>query len=136
MRNTIAWWAANPVAANLLMLGILLAGLLGFVAMEREAFPVFKPNQVVIEVIWPGAAPQEVEEQVVIRLEAALNGLDSVYRHYATATEGMARIEVHTMQSQIWNLSSMMSKMLWMLSTACRGISSSRVLHGWSTAAK
>ena len=100
MRNTIAWWAANPVAANLLMLGILLAGLLGFVAMEREAFPVFKPNQVVIEVIWPGAAPQEVEEQVVIRLEAALNGLDSVYRHYATATEGMARIEVHTLPSQ------------------------------------
>jgi multidrug efflux pump subunit AcrB len=100
MRNTIAWWAANPVAANLLMFGILLAGLLGFVAMEREAFPVFKPNQVVIEVIWPGAAPQEVEEQVVTRLEAALNGLDSVYRHYSTATESMARIEVHTLPSQ------------------------------------
>ena len=100
MERIIAWWASNPVAANLLMFGILLAGLLGFLAMEREAFPVFKPHQVVIEVVWPGAAPQEVEEQIVMRIEAALSGLESVYRYYSTATENFARIEVHTLPSQ------------------------------------
>ena len=86
MKNIIAWWANNPVAANLLMVGILLAGLLGFMNVEREAFPSFKPNQVNINVPWPGAAPQEVEEQIIIRIEEALNELDGVYRVYATAS--------------------------------------------------
>ena len=96
MKNIIAWWANNPVAANLLMVGILLAGLLGFMTVEREAFPSFKPNQVNINVPWPGAAPQEVEEQIIIRIEEALNELDGVYRVYATAFEGAANIEVLT----------------------------------------
>ena len=96
MEKIIAWWAKNPVAANLLMVGILLAGVLGFVGMEREAFPVFKPNQVEISVPWPGAAPQEVEEQIVMRIEEALNELDNVYRVYATAFENAAQIRVLT----------------------------------------
>jgi len=73
MRKLIAWWATNTVAANLLMVGIVLAGILGFIAMEREAFPNFKPNQVSIEVTWLGAAPQEIEEQVVVRIENAID---------------------------------------------------------------
>lgn len=96
MKNLISWWARNPVAANLLMVGILLAGFLGFVGMEREAFPLFKPNQVGITVPWPGAAPQEVEEQIVLRIEEALNELDNVYRVYATAAENVANIQVLT----------------------------------------
>ena len=96
MKSLIAWWVHNPVASNLLMVGILLAGYLGFVSMEREAFPFFKPNQVEIEVAWPGAAPQEVEEQIILRIEEALTGVDNVYRVYSTATENMARLEVLT----------------------------------------
>lgn len=95
----IGWWARNPVAANLLMAGIFLAGFLGFNSMEREAFPVFKPHQVSVEVVWPGAAPQEVEEQIVIRIEQALKDVGSVYRVYSSAREGFARLEVHTLPS-------------------------------------
>ncbi|MEE4190712.1 MAG: efflux RND transporter permease subunit [Halieaceae bacterium] len=96
MKKLIAWWVHNPVAANLLMVGILLAGFLGFNAMEREAFPFFKPNQVEIEVTWPGAAPQEVEEQIILRIEEALKGVDNVYRVYSTAAENLARLDVQT----------------------------------------
>ena len=96
MKRLIAWWVYNPVAANLLMVGILLAGYLGFVSMEREAFPFFKPNQVEIEITWPGAAPQEVEEQIILRIEEALKGVDNVYRVYATASENLARLDVLT----------------------------------------
>tara|TARA_R110000772_G_scaffold141114_8_gene250613 strand:+ start:44814 stop:47945 length:3132 start_codon:yes stop_codon:yes gene_type:complete len=96
MRAFIGWWVHNPVAANLLMVGILLAGALGFVSMEREAFPRFEINQVEIEVTWPGAAPQEVEEQVVLRIEESLDDLDNVKRVSSTASEGLARLEVST----------------------------------------
>ena len=96
MKRLIAWWVHNPVAANLLMVGILLAGGLGFLTVEREAFPFFKPNQVEIEVTWPGAAPQEVEEQIILRIEEALKGVDNVYRVYSTASENLARLDVLT----------------------------------------
>ena len=96
MKQMIAWWAKNPVASNLLMVGIVLAGILGFFAMERETFPSFKPSQVRIEFVWPGAAPQEVEEQIIVRVEEALSNLDNVYRIYSTATENYGEIEILT----------------------------------------
>ena len=39
MRSLIAWWADNHVAANLLMIAIIIAGILGFNKLEREIFP-------------------------------------------------------------------------------------------------
>lgn len=96
MERLIGWWVHNPIAANLLMVGILLAGFLGFIAMEREAFPQVKPYQAQINVAWPGAAPQEVEEQIVVRIEQSLEDLDNVRAVYSTATEGMADISVLT----------------------------------------
>jgi multidrug efflux pump subunit AcrB len=96
MERLIAWWVNNPVAANLLMVGILLAGLLGFLSMEREAFPQVRPYQANIEVVWPGAAPQEVEEQIIARIEDRLEDLDLVNHIYSTATESMANIDVTT----------------------------------------
>ncbi|MEM1141095.1 MAG: efflux RND transporter permease subunit [Pseudomonadota bacterium] len=96
MKRLIAWWVHNPVAANLLMIGIVLSGFLGFLMMEREAFPHVKPNEARIEIAWPGAAPQEVEEQIVARIEDQLEDLDSVNHVYATATEGFAEIDVTT----------------------------------------
>ncbi|WP_439106006.1 efflux RND transporter permease subunit [Congregibacter sp.] len=96
MERLISWWVNNPVASNLLMVGILLAGIMGFFAMEREAFPQVKPYQASIEVIWPGAAPQEVEEQIVSRIEDRLKDLDQINHIYSTAVESMAEITVTT----------------------------------------
>jgi multidrug efflux pump subunit AcrB len=36
MDNIIKWWASNPVAANLLMLAFLIAGLVSYIQIERE----------------------------------------------------------------------------------------------------
>lgn len=96
MERLIAWWVHNPVAANLLLVGILLSGMLGFINMEREVFPTFRTNQVRVEISWPGAAPQEVEEQIIIRIEAALKSLDNIWHVYSTAREGFAEIEIYT----------------------------------------
>ncbi len=96
MKRIIAWWVHNPVAANLLMVGILLSGFLGLQAMEREAFPRVESYRANISVSWPGANPQEVEEQIIARIEQSLENLDQVYHFYSTATEGQANIDVST----------------------------------------
>ncbi len=92
MKRTIAWWAHNPVAANLLMIGILLSGWLGFIQMDREIIPVVRLGTVEISVNWPGAAPQEVEQQVILRIEQAVKGIDNLASINATAIEGMGQI--------------------------------------------
>ncbi len=96
MQRMIAWWVHNPVAANLLMIGILLSGWLGLQAVEKEAFPDIKANQVTISVDWPGANPQEVEEQIITRIEQSLQNVDHVYHYYSEATESHAEINVTT----------------------------------------
>ncbi|TGD72126.1 efflux RND transporter permease subunit [Mangrovimicrobium sediminis] len=96
MQRLITWWVHNPVAANLLMIGILLSGWLGLSAVEKEAFPNIKINEATISVDWPGANPQEVEEQIIKRIEQSLQNVDHVYHYYSEAVEGHAEIAVTT----------------------------------------
>ncbi len=94
MNRVISWWAKNPVAANLLMVGIALSGLLGYQQMEREILPTIHQNTVEVSILWPGAAPQDVEEQIVVRVEEALKDLDNIERISSSAAENMATIVV------------------------------------------
>lgn len=96
MQSLVAWWVRNPVAANLLMFGILISGWLGLQNIEKEAFPSVSPYQVQIEVMWPGASPYEMEQQVVQRIEDALENVSNVYRVYSTSSEGVGSVSVET----------------------------------------
>ncbi len=93
-RGVIAWWARNPVAANLLMITIFFAGIVGFARIDREVFPTAEVNVVTVNVAWPGAAPREVEEQIILRIEESLADLDNVDNITATAQEGSANVQV------------------------------------------
>jgi len=68
-RGILAWWARNSVAANLLMIIAFVGGILGFIQLQREVFPSGSFNGATVSVAWPGAAPQEVEEQIILRIE-------------------------------------------------------------------
>jgi len=78
MQGIIRWWADNHVAANLLMVVILLSGLLGYCKSEREIFPTiaFPGMQVIVN--WPGASPLDVEQQIVSRIEESLKDLEGI----------------------------------------------------------
>jgi multidrug efflux pump subunit AcrB len=104
MQNLIAWWVRNPVAANLLMLGILISGWLGLRTIEKEAFPSVTPDMVQIEVVWPGASPQEVEQQVVARIEEALKNVSQIYRVYSESAESLGSLRVETYPSVDMNV--------------------------------
>ena len=64
MNNIITWFANNKVAANLLMIFILIAGLISLISIKLEVFPELSPDRISITVIYQGAAPEEVEEGV------------------------------------------------------------------------
>ncbi|MEM6925749.1 MAG: efflux RND transporter permease subunit [Myxococcota bacterium] len=86
--GAIAWMARNPVAANLLMLIIMVGGVVGLLRVKQEVFPSFDLDVVGVSVPYPGASPSEVEQGIVLALEEELRGLDGVKRVTATAVEG------------------------------------------------
>lgn len=88
MNGLIAWWARNGVAANLLMIACIVTGALAFLRLEREVFPNGKFNYATVNVAWPGASPQEIEEQIVLRIEEAIADVDGIKHVEGTASEG------------------------------------------------
>jgi multidrug efflux pump subunit AcrB len=94
----IAWFTRNPVAANLLMAIILLAGIFSAFTIRKEFFPNFSLDRVIIQVPYLGAAPEEVEEGVLIKIEEAIQDLEGIEEIVSTAREGMGdvRVEVAT----------------------------------------
>jgi len=99
MKSIIKWWGNNPVAANLLMIGIWLAGVLGFTSLERELFPTIPVSGLEISVAWPGASPQDVEEQIVARIEESLKDLEDVDWIRSTSNEGNASVRINAESS-------------------------------------
>jgi len=78
MKGLIKWWADNHVAANLLMIAIIIAGIVGYNKLEREIFPTIPFPGMQVIVAWPGASPRDVEQQVVSRIEESLKDLESL----------------------------------------------------------
>lgn len=95
-KGVIAWFAHNPVAANLLMIIIVTVGLGSSLFIQRAMFPAFKTDYIMVTMPYPGAAPEEVEQGVVLRIEEALNDLDGIERIESTAVESMASILIDT----------------------------------------
>ena len=90
----IAWFAGNPVAANLLMLFFIVGGLVSGAHLAVQHFPPIDPRTVTVTVPFPGASPREVEEDVNRRIEESVIGLAGVERVVGTASEGFGRIRI------------------------------------------
>ena len=94
MKGAIDWFARNPVAANLLMVLILAGGTMAAITTKREVFPEINMDRITVEVPYLGAAPEEVEEAVSVRIEEAIQGIDGIKRITSTSAEGMGQVVV------------------------------------------
>ena len=94
MNGMIAWFARNSVAANLLMVFLLVSGTIGLFNVRGETFPEIALDMVSVQVPYLGAAPEEVEEAVCIRIEEAIQGVDGIKKITSTASEGVGVVLV------------------------------------------
>lgn len=94
MHQLSAWFTRNPVAANLVMALILVAGFFTASGMRIESFPRIPPRTITISVIYPGATAAQVSEGVTEKIEQALEGLPGVRRIYSSSVEGFASVVV------------------------------------------
>ncbi len=99
MNGLVAFWARNSVAANLLMVLAFVGGWIGFQSLEREIWPSGTYNGASVSIVWPGASPQDVEDQLVVRMEEAMVGIDGLERITATAREGVGYVNLEAKES-------------------------------------
>ena len=98
MKGPISWFARNPVAANLVMIVMLVGGALTYGTIKMELFPEFKLDMITVTVAYPGAAPEEIEEAICVRIEEEVHALDGVKRVLSSATEGAGTVTVEVQQ--------------------------------------
>ena len=68
MKMITRWFLDNPVAANLLMVFILVAGVLSFNTLRVESFPQIPPTRLEISVVYPGGTASQVDEGITQRI--------------------------------------------------------------------
>jgi multidrug efflux pump subunit AcrB len=97
MKSLISWWVRNAIAANLLMIAIFLMGIYGFFKMEREFIPAPKVTSINISGSWLGASPNDIQEQIISRIEKSIEGIDGINYIEARAREGFGSVTVNVL---------------------------------------
>src|SRR6185437_8152728 len=87
-RNISSWSIRNPVFPIVLFVALMLAGLIAFARMQVNNAPDIDFPAADVEVVQPGAAPNEMETQITQRVEAAIRGVNGVDEMSSTVTEG------------------------------------------------
>src|SRR6056297_3581215 len=92
--GAIAFMAQNPIAANLIMIILLGGGIWTMFNIQKEVFPQFQLDIVDVSVVYPGAAPAEVEQGILQPVEEAIRGVQGIKEITSTANEGSGTVSI------------------------------------------
>lgn len=93
-KGVLSWFANNHVAANLLMMMILVGGVISLFMVTIEIFPDTSADIIQVSVPYLGASPDEVEQGVILRVEEAVAGIEGIKRLRSTASEGTGVVSI------------------------------------------
>lgn len=108
MKAIISWFAENHVAANLLMLFIIAAGVITALTIKLEVMPEATLDKIAITVEYPGASPSEVEEGVIRKIEDEVAGLAGIKRIDSTAKEGYGIVTIEVVKG--WDIKKLLDE--------------------------
>ena len=93
-KGLIAWFAGNHVAANILMMLLLVGGILSVSTMRTETFPAIDPKLITVTTVYPGATPYEIADSITNRIEEEIIGTEGVERIVSSASEGSGTVSI------------------------------------------
>ena len=94
MKSIIRWFIANTVAANLLMIFIIIAGFFTLSRLRMEVFPDITIPIINVSVVYPGASPEDIEESICIKVEEQVQGINGLKRIISSSNEGYGSINI------------------------------------------
>lgn len=100
MRKVLSYFIKYHVAVNVIILAFVIFGLMGMFQLKSSFFPLQDAEIISINVSYPGAAPEEIEEGIVLKIEDNLKGLIGVERVTSTSRENGGSITVEIESNQ------------------------------------
>ena len=95
----IEWMTRNTVAANILMVILVIGGLVIGSQVKQEVFPELDLEWIIVQVPYPGATPEEVEQGLLLSIEESVRGIDGVKRVVASASESVGAVYIEMLLS-------------------------------------
>jgi len=93
-KGPIQWMARNIVAANLVMIMLIICGIIMGYTMKKEVFPKADLDMITISVPYPGASPAEIESGIILAVEEAVRSIDGIKEVTSVANEGSGVVTV------------------------------------------
>ncbi|NNK59999.1 MAG: efflux RND transporter permease subunit, partial [Flavobacteriaceae bacterium] len=94
MRKVISFFIRYHVAVNVVILAFFIFGIIGMLSLKSSFFPLVDSKIINVNIIYPGASPQEIEEGIVLQIEDNLKGLKGIDRVTSVARENSGTITV------------------------------------------
>lgn len=92
-RGPVAWMVDHGVAPNLMMVLFIVGGLMASLAIKKEVFPQFDTEIVQVSISYPGATPEDVEQSLLLPVEAAIADVEGIDELTATASESSGLLQ-------------------------------------------
>jgi multidrug efflux pump subunit AcrB len=97
MSRIIAYFVQHSVWTNVVLFGVIIFGLLFLFNLKSSFFPETRPDLLTIQVAFPGASPEEVEEGVVLKIEEAIDGIEGIDRVTSVSRENFGTVTVEVL---------------------------------------
>ena len=94
IRQLLSFALTQRVAMILAALGIMAFGAYSWSTLRKEAYPDIGDTQVTVISTFPGRAAEEVEQQVTVPLERALNGVPRVISRRSKSIFGLSVLQL------------------------------------------
>ncbi len=94
MKNIISYFIKFPLAVNLIMVFVFLFGTFSLLNIQHNFFPNVPKRNIYVDILFPGASPEEVEEGAILKIEENLKGLDGLERIISTSSENIGKVTV------------------------------------------
>jgi len=99
MKGLLRFSVENPVLVNLLMISLIGLGGYSALTITREMFPEYRPNEISILTVYPGATPTEIEKGITIKIEEKIREVDGVDTYNSQIVEGLSSVRVELLDS-------------------------------------
>lgn len=94
MKKLIAYFIKYPVSVNTLLAIIAIFGAIAYSNLTASFFPLVESRIITVQLVYPGASPEEMEEGVVSIIEEKLEGISGIERVTSSSNENAAVVTV------------------------------------------
>ncbi len=98
MKNIISYFIKFPLAVNLIMVFVFLFGVFALINIQHNFFPNVPKRNIYVDILFPGASPEEVEEGAILKIEENLKGLDGLERITSVSSENIGKVTVEMLK--------------------------------------